>query len=171
MYVHNTLSQGGRRSIVVKACNDMVESFEMKRQSIIQQIVNTMDEKGFPMYFPILDKTIVFPNTTLNMLRAWHSIESVFRLMEEHEREQQQYDPHHWTNYTCVAMLRADVRIIRWNSKMSPPPQQQPHQQPTIYRMLPRMQRRLQSRRRLGPYPKTLIVGDDTDYLTMWIKK
>jgi len=94
---------------VVKACNDTVESFEMKHQSIIQQIVNTMDEKGFPMYFPILDKTIVFPNTTLNMLQAWHSIESIFRLMEEHEREQQQYDPHHWTNYTRIAMLRANV--------------------------------------------------------------
>jgi len=62
---YNTLSQGEWQSIVVKVCNEL---FEMKRQSIIQQIMNTMDEKGIPMYSPILDKTIVFPNTTLNML-------------------------------------------------------------------------------------------------------
>jgi len=103
-YVHN-FSHG---QSIVRYCSDTVESFEARHQDLINLVTYAKDENGDPIYFPVQQIYYDFPNSIIFMLRAWHSIQEVWKLMERHEREQQQRDLQ-FKNYTRVAVLRSDV--------------------------------------------------------------
>jgi len=67
--------------------------------------IRTTKVDGKYLYFPYADKTYQWPVTTDNIVKMWHSIESVFNLMEDTANRL-------GFEYSRVAMLRADVVYV-----------------------------------------------------------
>ncbi len=81
---------------------DTEEAFWMERNATIQKYRTTKDKNGKYLYFPWNAKSYVYPSSLDNIVKQWHSIESVWELMERAMRQG-------IANYTRVAMLRSDV--------------------------------------------------------------
>lgn len=74
------------------------EDFWSQYNPLIEKIRSTKDGNGNYLYFPWKAKTYSHPTTTDNIVKMWHSIQSVWNLMESKG-----------TNYKQIAMCRSDV--------------------------------------------------------------
>jgi hypothetical protein len=88
---------GNARNVVVET--DSEENFWQTQQRTILKYETTTNANGKLVYVPEEYKD---PNTLVNMVRQWHSIQSVWTLMEKESKIL-------GVNYTRVAMLRSDV--------------------------------------------------------------
>jgi hypothetical protein len=76
---------------------------------LIHKIHNAKDADGNYLYFPWKAKTYTFPTTVDNIIKMWHSIQSVWNLMDQYALDRQYANN---IKYTRVAMLRADVMYL-----------------------------------------------------------
>ena len=106
---------------VVELQSDTMSDFEQKRCEAINKVLTTFvtpegtivsasNQTGTPnnttpLFFPHADPTYKFPHTILNILKMWHSQESVWKLMESKENQ----DLSNTLQYQSVGMLRSDV--------------------------------------------------------------
>jgi hypothetical protein len=81
---------------------DTEEDFWILRNATIQKYRNTKDADGKLLYFPWRIKAYEYPTSMDNMVKQWHSIETVWQLMEGESKRQH-------VSYDRVAMLRSDV--------------------------------------------------------------
>jgi hypothetical protein len=95
---HNDNSQ------VVVFVSETDAQFWTKRRDMLYRYKNAVHEDGKAIYFPWA--ALKYTNSTIdNMVRQWHSIDSVFQLMEKHAKR-------HDINYTRVAMFRNDAMYL-----------------------------------------------------------
>jgi hypothetical protein len=87
---------------IVEFHHDTEEAFWDRYQPLLDKIRTTKATDGHYLYFPWRAKTYKHPITTDNIIKMWHSIQSAWNLMMEHETLTSQ-------SYTRVAMLRSDV--------------------------------------------------------------
>jgi len=80
---------------------DTDEQFTEKHQEVINKYLYTVGEDGRRVYYPYKDKTWSEASVS-NLVRQWHSIQSVFNLMEESGEKR-------GINYTRVGMFRNDA--------------------------------------------------------------
>lgn len=81
--------------------NTTALEFQQKYKGLLEKIFSEIDEQGNPIYLPFNHKS--YTNGTIeNVIKMWHSQESVWNLMES------QTDKH----YSRVAMLRSDVVYV-----------------------------------------------------------
>jgi hypothetical protein len=91
--------------------NDTNETFWENRQAQLMKYRNTRNKDGSLTYFPYTEPTYVYPDTIDNIVKQWHSIDSVWNLMEDFikyssiQQKQQR-------KYLRVAMMRSDVMYI-----------------------------------------------------------
>jgi hypothetical protein len=95
--VHNLSSES-----VVKFRYDQEQAFWDQYQPLIDRVRTANDTDGRYLYFPWRDKSYMYTLTTDNIIKMWHSIQSAWELMTEHEGATSQ-------RYDRVAMLRSDV--------------------------------------------------------------
>jgi len=76
--------------------------FWSQYQSLLEKIDTTNDPEGRPLYFPWGDASYHKPDSTNNIVKMWHSIESVFNMMES-------YALKNGKDYSNVAIIRSDV--------------------------------------------------------------
>ena len=93
------------RAPTVSFINDTEAGFWKKRGAIIAKYQNTTHRTtGRPVYFPY--NAITYHKSSVdNMVRQWHSIESVFRLMETTAQQLK-------IKYSRVGMFRSDVMYM-----------------------------------------------------------
>jgi hypothetical protein len=87
---------------IVEFHHDTEAAFWDRYQPLLDKIRTTKATDGHYLYFPWRAKTYKHPITTDNIIKMWHSIQSAWNLMMEHETLTSQ-------SYTRVAMLRSDV--------------------------------------------------------------
>jgi len=92
---------GSNTTVII--VNDTDASFREGRKYQIERYQNALGKDGFPAYFPY--KSVFKPESLVNMLKQWHSIATVFSIMDDHMTKNN-------INYTRVAMLRNDVMFI-----------------------------------------------------------
>ncbi|GKY94339.1 hypothetical protein MPSEU_000399800 [Mayamaea pseudoterrestris] len=100
-YILNA-SAGAPRPPLVAFIADTDDEFQTRRNETLQKIRHVRDPQGKYLYFPWIEPSYLFPGTVDNIIKMWHSIQSVWSLMEEHEL---MYD----FKYSRVAMMRSDV--------------------------------------------------------------
>jgi hypothetical protein len=127
---HAKVSSGGNNnkkpttSSVIYAVSQE-EDFWKQYAHLLNKIHTAKDNTdGNYLYFPWKAKTYTFPTTVDNIIKMWHSIQSVWNLMEEHAAAAAataalEEDPDSTTTrrqtriqYTRVAMLRSDVMYL-----------------------------------------------------------
>jgi hypothetical protein len=87
---------------IVEFRYDQEQAFWDQYQPLIDRIRTVNDTDGHYLYFPWRDKSYLYTLTTDNIVKMWHSIQSAWELMTEHETMKSQ-------RYDRVAMLRSDV--------------------------------------------------------------
>ncbi len=93
------------RETTVAFSHDFEEDFWRKRGDIVAKFQNTTKpEDGKPMYFPYHEQSYL-KSSVDNIVRQWHSIENVFKLMENSATRK-------GVQYSRVAMLRSDVMYL-----------------------------------------------------------
>jgi hypothetical protein len=95
----------GMRRPDVTVVSDTEESFWEARGKIVDIYRHTKGPDGNFKYFPWKDTSYQWPSSTDNIVKQWHSIQSVWSAMEKHALEQGR-------SYTRVAMLRNDVVYV-----------------------------------------------------------
>ena len=78
--------------------------FWERHRVLMHKIHTTKRVDGEYRYFPSKATSYKFPSTVDNIIKMWHSIESVFHLMQKHAL--------HKNQYTRVAMIRSDVMYM-----------------------------------------------------------
>ena len=96
---------GGRQEPHVEFVNDTEQSFWKKRGTSLDKYHNTTDKGGQPFYFPWKAKSYHKESLT-NIVKQWHSIHSVFTLMETTSQQL------HTAPYSRVGMFRSDVMFL-----------------------------------------------------------
>jgi hypothetical protein len=81
---------------------DSEEHFWKTHKAEIQKFRDTKDVDGSLLYFPWLTNSYQYPISMDNMVKQWHSIETVWHLMEEESKRLH-------VSYDRIAMLRSDV--------------------------------------------------------------
>jgi hypothetical protein len=90
--------------ILVEFDSDTDESFQELLGSTLQKYHDTLGKDGKPAYFPY--RTVDWGRSSLdNMVKQWHSIQSVFQLMETTSKK-------HNKTYDRVGMFRSDVMYM-----------------------------------------------------------
>jgi hypothetical protein len=84
---------------------DTEADFWTKYTPLIEKIRTSKDDNGKYLYFPWKAVTYVFPTTTDNIIKMWHSIESSWNLMESTSSSKS-------ISYDQVAMVRSDVFYV-----------------------------------------------------------
>jgi hypothetical protein len=92
-------------TVVVSFVKDTNESFWKSRGDTIWKYRYTKGTDGKLLYFPWKKKSYVYPTSLDNIIKQWHSIQSVW---EEMDRMAMQLGKH----YTRVAMFRNDVVYV-----------------------------------------------------------
>jgi hypothetical protein len=92
------------RTPIVEFVFDKEEDFWKRYTDLIEKIRNTKVGDKY-LYFPWKAKTYKHPVTTDNIVKMWHSIQSVHELMERIAMA-------HNIRYQTVAMLRSDVVYV-----------------------------------------------------------
>lgn len=100
--VREVAAKGTGRVPHVAITTDTEEHFWKTRKEQIEKYRNTKDAIGQFLYFPRMTKAYEYPTSMDNMVKQWHSIETVWQLMERESKRQH-------VNYDHVAMLRSDV--------------------------------------------------------------
>jgi hypothetical protein len=85
---------------------DTDETFWEARGEIVEKYRHTKGPDGHFKYFPWKDSSYEWPSSTDNIVKQWHSIQTVWNAMEEQGKRQGK-------NYTRVAMLRNDVVYVK----------------------------------------------------------
>jgi hypothetical protein len=89
--------------ILVEFASDTDESFQEKLGSTLEKYHSTLGKDGKPAYFPY---TAGWHRSSLdNMIKQWHSIQSVFELMETTAKKYNK-------TYDRVGMFRSDVMYM-----------------------------------------------------------
>eukprot|EP00980_Cylindrotheca_fusiformis_P008621 scaffold1830_cov117-Cylindrotheca_fusiformis.AAC.20 len=86
----------------VAIISDTDEEFWRIRGESIEKYRKAKGSDGKYLYYPWMARSYSYPRSIDNIVKQWHSIESVWRLMEKNELELGK-------NYTQVAMMRNDV--------------------------------------------------------------
>jgi hypothetical protein len=86
----------------VKDTND---TFWERRGDIVHQVRTTRNSDGTLVYWPYADTSLVYPTGTDNVLKMWHSQQSVWELLDS-------YATQHAIHYDRVMMLRSDVFFV-----------------------------------------------------------
>ena len=94
----------GGRLPRVEFVNDTEKSFWKKRGTSLEIYHNTTDQEDRPLYFPW--KTTFLKDSLTNIVKQWHSIDSVFTLMETTSQLL------HNVSYVRVGMFRSDVMFV-----------------------------------------------------------
>ncbi len=90
----------------VEFTHDTDDAFWYLRNATVQKYRKTKDKKGQLVYFPFNAVSYEYPSSLDNIVKQWHSIESVWNLMERAVR-------HGVANsYTRVALFRNDVMYV-----------------------------------------------------------
>jgi len=95
-------SMGHSQKPTVSFTKDREEEFWRQYADLIEKVRNTKDANGKYVYFPEREKTYVYPTTTDNIIKMWHSVQASWTLMEESAKR-------NGFEYSRVAMLRSDV--------------------------------------------------------------
>ncbi len=85
--------------------HDTDDSFWHVRNRTVHKYRTAKDANGNYLYFPYKAVSYVYPSSLDNIAKQWHSIESVWNLMERFMRQGM-------ANYTRVALLRNDVMFV-----------------------------------------------------------
>jgi hypothetical protein len=85
-------------------CNSTEQDLWSERGDFLNKTRYDKREDGTFKYFPE-EELFVYPTSTDNIVKMWHSQESVWNLMESHAKSQ-------GIRYTRVAMLRSDVFFV-----------------------------------------------------------
>ena len=93
-----------RRIRYVQFQNDTDEQFFEQRKDDLDRYRNTKDERGKLVYYPWKAHSWTMKSLE-NMVKQWHSIEAVFRLMENHAAKL-------GITYDRVGMFRNDVMYL-----------------------------------------------------------
>jgi len=96
---------------IVEFIKDTEESFSAHYNPLLQQILNKRDEDGRLLYIPLSEKE-PFPNATIvNIIKMFHSQQSVWNLMEplDYSTASSRFEQKH---YSRVAMLRSDILYV-----------------------------------------------------------
>ena len=99
----------GGRLPHVEFVNDTEQSFRKKRGTSLEKYHNTTDKEGRPLYFPwkaAAFKSAFLKASLTNIVKQWHSIDSVFTLMETTSQKLNN------VSYTRVGMFRSDVMFL-----------------------------------------------------------
>ena len=92
------------RTPIIKFAVTNEADFWEQYQDLLDKIQHTKDADGkLPLYFPWRAKTYKNPDTVINVIKMWHTIQSAWNLMKQHEASQEN------VKYTQVAMIRSDV--------------------------------------------------------------
>lgn len=78
--------------------------FYEQRRDILRKIRTTTDENGNLLYMPWKEKSFR-KESAINIIKMWHSIESVWNLAEEHAQKEE-------IHYDIIAVLRSDVVYV-----------------------------------------------------------
>lgn len=97
-------NNNSRGAPLVEFVFDTDAQFMEKRKDLLHKYHNTKTADGKPAYFPWREESWV-KSSLDNMVRQWHSIESVFQLMERHAQK-------HGITYSRVGMFRNDVMYL-----------------------------------------------------------
>ena len=89
----------------VAITTDTEEDFWKIHNATIQKYHTTKRADGKLLYSPWKKKSYVFPKTMDNIVRQWHSLQSVWQLMEDESTKL-------GISYNRVAMLRSDVLYV-----------------------------------------------------------
>lgn len=96
------------RTPTVHFAMDTETSFSKRYKSLLETIYIAKGPTGRPLYLPISEKN-PFPNATLaNIVKMWHSQETVWNLMEPSTSGKVEEQKH----YSRVAMLRSDMVYV-----------------------------------------------------------
>jgi hypothetical protein len=105
-------SIGSTKSDMIRPSSPLVEftfeteeDFWKKYTPLIQKIRSTKDMNGKYYYYPWKAQTYIYPTTTDNIIKMWHSIESCWNFMLSKSISTK-------TLYEQVAMLRSDVFYV-----------------------------------------------------------
>ena len=93
------------QNIVISRTKDTNQTFWDKRGALLKKYRTTIAADGNYLYFPWMAKSYHFPTSMDNIVKQWHSIQSVWEDMEQHAKQLHR-------NYTRVAMLRNDVVYV-----------------------------------------------------------
>lgn len=92
--------------VIVKFVSDTNASFWKKRSKDIKKYTTTKEKDGKSgnnyLYFPYKELTYEYPKTIINIVKQWHSINSVWTLMERTKQK----------TYRRIAMIRNDVLFL-----------------------------------------------------------
>jgi hypothetical protein len=89
----------------VEITTDTEEDFWKMHNETIQKYHTTKGANGKLLYSPWKKTSYVFPKTMDNIVRQWHSLQSVWQLMEDESKKL-------GIAYNRVAMLRSDVLYV-----------------------------------------------------------
>ena len=103
-----------QRAPVVEFAVTPEADFWTQYQPLLDKIQHTKDPQGqHPLYFPWRARTYKNPATTNNVIKMWHSIQSVWQLMMQQSQNNNNDSNYNNNNntiqYTQVAMIRSDV--------------------------------------------------------------
>jgi len=90
---------------VIRFCYDKEEAFWNQFKPLIDKIRTTNATNGKFLYFPWRSPSYIYPVTTDNIVKMWHSIQSAWNLMAEYETLTTR-------KFDRIAMLRLDVVYI-----------------------------------------------------------
>jgi hypothetical protein len=85
--------------------SDTEDTFWDARRDALDEYRHAKAPDGNFKYFPWKDKSYIWPTSTDNIVKQWHSIEGVWGAMTKHGEAKQK-------NYSRVAMLRSDVVYV-----------------------------------------------------------
>lgn len=80
------------------------EQFWEQRRDILHKIRNTKDNNGNLLYMPWKEKSFR-KDSAINIIKMWHSIESVWNLATEHAQKE-------GIHYDTIAVMRSDVVYV-----------------------------------------------------------
>ena len=89
----------------ISIINDTEQDFWKKRGEQLTKYRQTKGPDGKYLYFPWMAKSFTYPTSIDNIVKQWHSIDSVFHTMVRTGQTLNR-------NYTRVAMLRNDVVYV-----------------------------------------------------------
>jgi hypothetical protein len=110
---HTSVAGESQETPVVEYIKDWEESFYKRYRPLLEKIHTSHGgPEGNLLYIPLSEKE-AFPNATLvNIIKMWHSQQSVWELMEPEIWVGTRTPVRHQKHYSRVAMFRSDVLYV-----------------------------------------------------------